>query len=123
MIRNITKNKIIVSEIEKADSFWKKAKGLMFRKELDNKKGMLFTFENEDLVGIWMLFMRFPIDLIFLDFDKQIVEIRKNIKPVSLNPRTWKVYYPDVPAKYILEINSGVARKTGTEIGDILDFK
>ena len=122
MIRNKTKNKILVSKIEKAESFFAKAKGLMFRSEFPKDSGMLFTFDNEGFVGIWMLFMRFPIDMVYLDSEKRIVGIYENIIPVSMNPKTWKVYYPEIPAKYILELNSGLVKESKTEIGDILDF-
>jgi uncharacterized membrane protein (UPF0127 family) len=123
MIRNKTKNTILVNETERADSVFSKAKGLMFRSELGKGRGMLFTFGREDYVGIWMLFVRFPIDLIYLDSKKRVVGIFERIRPVTFNPKTWKVYYPVVPSKYIIEVNSGIIRETGTEIGDSLEFE
>jgi len=122
MIRNKTKNVTLATEIEFANSMFSKARGLMFRSALPNGKSMLFTFGSEDHVGIWMLFMRFPIDLVYLDSRKRIISIYENIKPINLNPNTWKVYYPNTPAKYVLELSQGTVKKTGTELGDILDF-
>ena len=122
MIRNKTRNKTLISKIERADSYFAKARGLMFRSGLEEGQGMLFTFPSEDRVGIWMLFMRFPIDLVYLDSGKRVIDVFENIRPVSLNPRTWKVYYPKQPAKYILELRQGTVKETGTEIGDVLEF-
>jgi len=123
MIRNKTKNLTLITEIELADSMFLKARGLMFRKEMDSKKGMLFTFNKQERTGIWMLFMRFPIDLVYLDSQKRIINIYENIRPIGLNPGTWKVYYPETPAKYILELSRGTVKQTGTELGDILEFE
>ncbi|MFH1445224.1 MAG: DUF192 domain-containing protein [Nanoarchaeota archaeon] len=93
--------------IEHADSLWKQTKGLMFRKSIPKYHGMLFTFNHEAKHGIWMLFMRFPIDIYFLDKDMKVVYQVKNAKPLNpLKPSTWKVYTPKKPAKYVLEVKS-----------------
>lgn len=92
--------------IEYADSYWKKIKGLMFRKSLPKGHGMLFTFGYEGKHGIWMMFMRFSIDIYFLDKEYRVVDCVKNVKP--FNPfkiSTWRVYTPKKLAKYVLEIN------------------
>lgn len=122
MIRNKTRKTILIENIERSDSFFRKAKGLMFRCGLDEDGGMLFTFSGEGRVGIWMLFMRFPIDLVFLDSKKRVTDIFEGIKPVSLNPKTWKVYYPSAPSRYALELSQGTVKRTGTRTGDLLEF-
>ena len=56
----------------------------------------------------------------------EFINRNKNAKtwqPIGLNPKTWKVYYPDTPAKYVLELSQGTVKQTGTELGDILDFR
>lgn len=92
--------------VEVADTWWKRAKGLMFREKLPPMHGLLIEFPEPGKWGIWMLFMRFPLDLIFLDEKMQVVDAKANIPPVSLNPRTWKIYKPRKPAKYVLEISA-----------------
>lgn len=94
-------------KIEVADTFWKKAKGLMFRKSLEKDKGMLFVFKKECRPRFWMFGMRFPIDIVFLDKEKQVVDVKKNCPPLGLNPRTWKTYMPKKPIRYVLEVNPG----------------
>jgi uncharacterized membrane protein (UPF0127 family) len=121
-MKNKTKNTMLAEKIELADSFFSKMIGLMLRKALGPKTCMLFTFGQEDYTGIWMLFMRFPIDLVYLDGRKRVITIYENIRPVGLDPRTWKVYYPDVPAKYVIELASGSVKKTRTVVGDVISF-
>ena len=123
MIKNATKNKIICTNIEIADSLGKQTKGLMFRESFDPESGFFMIFDSERKHGIWMFGMRFPIDIIFIDSGKRIVDIKHSVRPMNKNPRTWKVYKPKKPCTYVLEINSNVIEKTGTEIGDILEFQ
>ncbi|MBI4020231.1 MAG: DUF192 domain-containing protein [Candidatus Aenigmarchaeota archaeon] len=99
-IRNLTTGKIIAEDADLADTYWKRIKGLMFRQT----GSMLFTFKKPGFYGIWMLFMRFPLYIIFLDSQMRVIDIAENARPVSLNPKTWRTYYPEKPAKYILEI-------------------
>lgn len=122
VILNRTRNTVLVKEFEEAKNIWKKTIGLMFRKNLHKDRGLLMVFNNETRTGIWMFGMRFPIDLVFIDKDKRIVDLREHIKPLSLKPNTWRVYYPKKPVKYILEANKGVIRKTNACIGDVLGF-
>jgi uncharacterized membrane protein (UPF0127 family) len=121
-MKNKTKNTVLAEKIELAGSFWKKMIGLMFRSGLEPGQCMLFTFGSEDYTGIWMLCMRFSIDLVYLDSKKRVITIYENIRPAGLDPRTWKVYYPDVPAKYVLELEAGAVKRTKTERGDIISF-
>jgi len=122
MIKNVTKKKILVKNLETATSSWKKTKGLMFRKALESETGLLMVFKNERKHEIWMLGMRFPIDIVFIDKDKRIVDIRHSVKPLGKNPRTWRIYRPSKPCRYVLEVNSGLVKRTGTGIGDFLEF-
>jgi len=122
MIKNATKKRIIVKKFEIAKTPWKKTKGLMFRKELAKGSGLLMIFERERKHGIWMLGMRFPIDIVFIDSRKRIVDIRHSVKPVGRHPKTWRVYKPSKPSKYVLEVNSRLVKRSGTDIGDFLEF-
>jgi uncharacterized membrane protein (UPF0127 family) len=89
--------------------------GLMFRKRLGKNRGMLFDFPIEFYHGIWMFGMRFPIDIIWIDKKMRVVDIVENAKPCLLFCRT---YYPRKMAKYVLEVNSGFARKNKIKIDD-----
>ncbi|MEE9323419.1 MAG: DUF192 domain-containing protein [Candidatus Aenigmarchaeota archaeon] len=123
MIKNITKEKILVKNLETADSIGKKTNGLMFRKNLARDSGLLMVFGYERKHEIWMLGMRFPIDIVFIDKDKRVVDIKHSVKPIGKNPKTWRVYRPKEPCRYVLEVGSGLVEKTKTEIGDVLEFE
>ncbi|MCK4730029.1 MAG: DUF192 domain-containing protein [Candidatus Aenigmarchaeota archaeon] len=76
--------------------------GLMFRK----RGNALMEFPWDGKPGIWMLFMRYPLNLIFLDKNLKVIDILKNIPPLSFNPKTWKTYYPKKKCKYVLELDA-----------------
>ncbi len=115
IVKNRTKNTDIKNVIL-ADSFLSKSKGLMFKK----KGRLLLKFWMQDYHKIWMLFMKFPIDLVFIDKNKKIVDIIENAKPMSFDPKTWKLYYPKKKCKYILEVEAGLSKKFS--IGNQLSF-
>ena len=120
MIRNVTRKKILCSKTELAGTAFQLAKGLMFRKNLDRDSGMLMRFNKPGRHGIWMLFMRFPIDVVFIDSESLVTGIFENIRPVSLRRSTWKICRPEKPAKYALELAAGRIRETNTKVGDSL---
>jgi uncharacterized membrane protein (UPF0127 family) len=122
MIINKTKNTILAKEIEIADNSGKRARGLMFRDSLPENQALLMVFPKDSNHKIWMFGMKFPLDLVFLDSGKRVIEIHKNIKPMNLNPRTWKTYCSGKHAKYVLELYPGTVKKTRTEPGDLIGF-
>lgn len=121
-ILNSTKGTVIADRVEIAESAWKKMKGLMLRNSLGEGSALLMVFSGESQRGIWMPFMRFPIDVIFLDSRKRVVTLHSDVMPMTKNPRTWKIYRSASPAKYIIEANTGTIKKSRTELGDILSF-
>lgn len=122
MIRNLSKKRTLVERTELADSVGRQTKGLMFREKLGEEEGFLMDFMRDGRHSIWMPFMRFPIDIIYIGRDKRVVDIKHSVPPMGRNPMTWRVYTPKEKARYVLETNAGLARKTETEIGDLLDF-
>ena len=102
-----------------ADSFSKKMFGLMYRDRLENGRGMLFVLGRESVAeaSIWMLNMRFSIDVVWMDSGGRVVDILENAKPCSsmLGCRT---YAPESKAKYVLELNSGSVRRLGIRRGE-----
>ena len=95
--------------LEIADTIWKKTKGLMFRKSIPKDHGILFTFNREAKHGIWMLFMRFPIDIYFLDSEMRVIDFVQGAEPINLlKMSTWRTYTPKKPAKYVLEVKTNI---------------
>ncbi len=96
------------------------AKGLMFRKGLAENEEMLFVFNQEGIHSFWMKNTLIPLDIIWLDKDKKVVEITKNAQ--SCQSRKCQSYRNQQPAKYVLEINAGLAEKINLNIGSEISF-
>lgn len=88
----------------------------------DFTKCFVMKYDNEDFHGIWTALMRFPIDIIFLNEHKIVTDTFENIKPMGFDRRTWKIYRPRMPSKYIIEMRSGIIKESKTEIGDSINF-
>ncbi|MFH1236834.1 MAG: DUF192 domain-containing protein [Candidatus Aenigmatarchaeota archaeon] len=121
-ILNVTRRTVLAERTETAESAWQKTKGLMFRASLAKNAGLLMRFEKESRPGIWMPFMRFPIDIIFISAEKKVVDVKKKASPISRHPKTWRIYVPKAKCKWVLEVSAGRARETKTKIGDELMF-
>lgn len=107
-------NKIIADKIEYCESFVSKAFGLRFRKKPVNK-GMIFSFNTPQKVMMDMLFVFYPIDVIFLDENKKVIEIKEKFMPFSF-------YNSKKEAKYIIEFENGVINKNNICINDLIVF-
>jgi len=95
-------------------------RGLMFGERLDLDKGMLFVFKEEKEHSFWMKNTLIPLDIIWINSNKEVVFIGENIFPCSEDPCS--VIRPGRDAKYVLEINGGMARQIGLILGDKIDF-
>jgi len=99
--------------VELATTNAERERGLMFRKELPEGRGMLFEFEREQQVAFWMHNTYIPLDMVFIASDGRIVHIAENTTPLSdaLVPST-------APARAVLEVIGGTAAKLGIKTGD-----
>ncbi|MEM3916770.1 MAG: DUF192 domain-containing protein [Candidatus Nitrosocaldus sp.] len=110
----------IMLEVEVADTDEKRALGLMHRDGLDDSKGMLFIFPTEGRYSFWMMNMRFNIDILWIDSSGRVVYIVEDAEPCKGNSEEdirQCTYYPDVRARYVLEVNSGFVREHDIGIG------
>ncbi len=94
--------KRIELQVEIADNSFKHALGLMFRNKLGDNEGMLFIFPDEKQHAFWMLNTKIPLDTIFFDSDKKVVEIIQMEPCVGLSCPS---YPSKKAAKYVLEVN------------------
>ena len=109
-----------VFNVEVAKTDQEKSKGLMFREQMPKDDGMLFFFDDESPKTFWMKNTLLPLDMIFIDADMVVVEIKANVPPCKEDPCPT---YESEPAKYVLEINGGVAEKKNINIGDKITLK
>lgn len=106
-------------ELAKTDE--EKDRGLMFKKSLDPDKGMLFIYEKEGVYPFWMENTLIPLDIIWINQNKEIIFINENSRPCE-NSHTCPSINPYKNARYVLEINGGTAEKIGLKIGDRANF-
>ncbi len=104
--------------VEIADDDASRTKGLMFRDELADNRGMLFIFRREEPRAFWMRNTRIPLDIIYLNRDLEVVHIVHDAQPCRT--RECPSYPSRWPSMYVLEINGGQARELGLERGDVL---
>ena len=93
-------------------------RGLMFRRFLPKDRGMLFDFETEQPVMMWMKNTFIPLDMIFIGADGHIVSIAENTEPLSENT---------IPSgglvKGVLEVPAGTAARATMKAGDLVRHK
>lgn len=90
-------------------------RGLMFRRALPEDRGMLFDFETERLVEMWMRNTFIPLDMVFISKSGKVVGLAENTEPLSD-----RIISSGAPAAGVLEVNAGVAAKIGLKIGDLV---
>jgi uncharacterized membrane protein (UPF0127 family) len=89
------------------------ARGLMFRRSLPENQGMLFDFKREQELSFWMKNTYVSLDMIFIRADGRILRIAQNTEPLSE-----RLVPSGGPARAVLEVVAGTARKYGIAAGD-----
>lgn len=110
-IKNKETKEIIANKIGLANTMFSRFIGLISKKSIDENEGILLTPCN----SIHMMFMKFPIDVVFLDKRNKVIKIIENIQPWKISPIVFK-------AQSVLELSSGTVSKKNIKIDDILDF-
>lgn len=105
---------------EVADTQESRSLGLGGREGLPEETGMLFVFDSEAKHSFWMKGVRFPIDIIWMDEDKEVVHFVKNATPDSEG--SLEIYTPPIGAKYVLEVAGGTIDEFGVGLGNKATF-
>jgi uncharacterized membrane protein (UPF0127 family) len=98
--------------VEVARTAEQKQQGLMNRKSLGEREGMIFVYESDQHLAFWMKNTTIPLTLVFLSKDGQIIQIER-LKPLSL-----KSVVSERAVRYALELPAGVLEELGVEVGD-----
>jgi hypothetical protein len=102
--------RVVLTHVRHAEGVWGSFKGLMFQKSLPADHGLVFR----PAQGIHTQFMRFPIDLVFLDKQDIVTKVREAMPP-------WRFDFTNAPG--VIEINPGAARVADIRPGDHLRFE
>lgn len=108
--------------VEIADTPAERARGLMFRRKLPQNRGMLFIFEDDNVRNFWMKNTLIPLDMIFADSEGKVVSTRENVPP-CVDGTSCPVYSSGTGARYVLEINAGLAQAYDIRPGAQMDIQ
>ncbi|MGB8338761.1 MAG: DUF192 domain-containing protein [Burkholderiales bacterium] len=92
-----------------------RSKGLMHRRHMDKNDGMLFVFEQPQIVSIWMKNTLIPLSVAFIDEQGRIINIAEML------PQTLDTHSSLAPARYALEMNAGWFDKHGILAGKAVE--
>lgn len=112
-VYNRTRNAFIATELRRADSHWSRLRGLM------GTSSHAFPYG----CGLWIvpcqgvhtLWMKYPIDVLYLDEKKIVVHIEENVRP-------WRVTPIRFDAATVVEVRSHTIMSSGTVVGDEIEI-
>jgi uncharacterized membrane protein (UPF0127 family) len=107
---NLTRGTIVATRMAVADTAKTRNKGLLNRESLSAGEGLWIV----PCQAIHMFFMRFPIDLVYIDGKRRVRKVRSRVAP-------WRISVC-LSAHSVLELPAGVVRNTMTVRGDTLEI-
>ena len=102
----------LARRVERADTFWKRLKGLRGRPDLPPGDALWLI----PCRGVHTRGMAFPIDVVFLDASHAVLALEQGLGPGRFIPIRWK-------ARTVLELPAGTLEKSRTRIGDQIEFQ
>lgn len=112
MIYNHTRRNVVCQEVELAFTFFARLKGLMLREELAAHKGLLLR----PCRSVHTFFMRFPLDVVFLDEQYLVVGVAEGLRPWQFSKHFKRAYCA-------LELPAGTVARIGLQKGDALELR
>ena len=111
-IFNVTKGVVIAQQAQLAVSLGQRMKGLLGRSELPANQALVL----KPCSSIHTFFMRFPIDVLFLNKNMQIIKSIQNIPPNHLSPVLRA-------SQMVIELPAGKISQSNTQVGDMIEFQ
>ncbi len=112
---NFSKGKIkldnVTLDVQVADTQERMTEGLQFQQPLPYNQGMIFVFEEPQVVAMWMKDMQFPLDMIWFDSSGNVIHIEKGLSPCSDNMPCQVYDGGRQDTKYVLEVTAGFVDK------------
>jgi uncharacterized protein len=98
-------------------------RGMMFRESLAEDRGMLFIHGSPGRYPYWMYQVKIPLDIIWIDANKNVVEVSLDTPPCkSKSSSECPNYGGQAVSAYVLELAGGVARRHGVNVGSRISF-
>lgn len=111
-IENESRQTTVATTVDVATSFGKRGRGLMFRDRIEPGYALVI----DPCSSIHMFFMRFPLDVLYMDAEHTVVRAQEGIRPWRMGPlRT-------PGAEYVIELPHGTISSTNTQVGDRLTY-
>ena len=111
-MRNEDRDHLLGERVRLADRWWPRLRGLIGHAELESGEGLMIR----PCQGIHMQWMKYPLDVAFLDPDGRIVAIYHALKP-------WRFSKTHREATAALELPTGTLEATGTRVGDLVSWR
>ncbi|MDV0437857.1 DUF192 domain-containing protein [Xanthomonas sacchari] len=108
-------------EVELAQNDATRARGLMFRDQMETDHGMLFIHDREEPQAYWMKNTKIPLDILYFDNQRKLVAQQRDVPPCSAGDAC-PPYPSNAPARYVLELNAGQAEQLKLQDGTELRF-
>lgn len=105
-------------KLELADTQASREQGLSERDGIAKNEGMLFDFKQDGRWRMWMIQMRFPIDIVWLNESKEVLYIKHNATPAEF-PET---YDAKQDSRYVIEVPAGTFKRINVNVGDSISF-
>ena len=110
LIVHSSKNACYALEIYVAQNPAQRARGLMNVRHLPDMTGMLFIYEADGMLSMWMKNTFIPLDMLFIRADGTVSSIAYDAEPQSLESVAALE-----PVRYVLELNAGMADRLGLD--------
>ena len=111
-IQNVTRNRTLGDAVREADTFLSRLRGFLRKPRLSEREGLWIVPCN----SIHSFGMRFEFDALFLDSRKRVVGLYKHFRKNRISRIFWN-------ASGVLELPAGTVERTGTEVGDEIEFR
>lgn len=109
---NLYKESLLLDNVEIADSFFSRLRGLLGRTELKEGQGLIIKPCN----SIHTFGMKFPIDVAFVDQNNKVIKIMENTAKAKVSPIVKN-------SKYVIEARSGEFQAKNLQVGDLVEVK
>ena len=111
IVRNTSRDRVLGDRIREARGFWSRGRGLMFVSGLESGEGLVI----DPCTSIHTLWMRFPLDVLYMDREGTIIRADERMRP-------WRIGPVFTGSRWVIELPPGTISATGTMAGDTIEI-